>query len=408
MKNTDRIYSVIIGVLVLFAAATISAQDWPQWRGMNRDGKVTGFKAPETWPSGLTQKWIVNVGSGDATPALKDDKIYVFTRQGADEVMQCLDARNGKVIWLDKYAAQAVTGPAASHPGPRSTPVVSDGKVITLGVGGVLSCLDENTGKIIWRYEAFSGSVPDFFTSMSPIIVDSMCIIHLGGKDNGTIVSLDLITGKEIWKLSSDAPAYGSPVLMFVGGKKQVVLLSERNLVGIGVNDGKLLWQVAAPNERMFFSCATPVIEGDKVYYTGQGHGTKAVQIVKDGDNFIVKTLWGNDDQGTTFNTPVLKDGFLYGISKLGFIFCINAQTGQTAWVDTKRLDRFGSIIDAGSVLMTLSAGSELIVFNPDSKTYTELARYKVAETPVMAHPVVADKRIYIKDSEKLSMWVIE
>lgn len=111
---------------------------------------------------------------------------------------------------------------------------------------------------------------------------------------------------------------------------------------------------------------------------------------------------------GTTFNTPVLKDDLLFGISKLSNFFCINAQTGQTAWINKTKLDRFGSILDAGSVFLGLSPNSELIAFKPSSKAYAELARIKVAETPTLAHPVVAGNRIYIKDKETLAMWVIE
>ena len=409
MKNTNRfVGATMIGALILCIATTIFAQDWPQWRGMNRDGKLTGFSAPETWPAELTQKWAVTVGLGDATPALEGNKLYVFTRHGTDEVIQCLDAKNGKELWRHKYAAQAVTGQAARHPGPRSSPTVTEGKVITFGVGGVLSCLDADTGKVLWRNEAFTDAVPDFFTSMSPIVFDGMCISHLGGKDKGTLLALDLITGKEKWKLTGDGPSYASPVIMYAGGTKQIVVQTEKNIIGVTAADGQLLWQVPTPNARMFFSCATPIISEDKVFYTGQGQGTKAIKIEKEGDRFTVKTLWSNDELGTNFNTPVLKDEFLFGISKLNYFFCINAQTGQTAWVDTTKLDRFGSVLDAGSVLLGLSPKSELIFFQPSGKAYTELAKIKVAETPTYAHPVVAENRIYIKDRETLAMWVIE
>jgi outer membrane protein assembly factor BamB len=410
MKNINRYTGVIIiGCFILGTVTALSAQDWPQWRGTNRDGKVTGFKAPDKWPASLTQKWSVTVGLGDSTPALVDNKLYVFTRDdGDDEVIQCLDAENGKVLWKDKYPARAVTGPAARHPGPRSSPTVEQGKVITLGVGGVLSCVDAASGNILWINDKYTDAVPDFFTSMSPIVVDGMCISHLGGKDKGTLLALDLATGREKWKLDCDGPAYGSPVLMSAGGTIQLVVLSEKNMFGVAAADGRLLWEIPAPNERMFFSCATPVVDGDKVFYTGQGHGTKAVKIEKKGDSFTVSPLWSNDELGTTFNTPVLKDNLLFGISKLGYLYCINARTGQTDWVDNKKLDRFGSVVDTGTALMGLSPDSELIVFAPDSKAYTELARYKVSETPTLAHPVISENRIYVKNDNALTMWVIE
>ena len=79
------------------------AADWPQWRGPNRDAKVTGFTAPAAWPKELTKKWSEKVGEGVATPALVGDKLYVFTRKGGDEVVSCRAAADGKEVWSDKY-----------------------------------------------------------------------------------------------------------------------------------------------------------------------------------------------------------------------------------------------------------------------------------------------------------------
>ena len=124
MKNANRSIGVIVGCVVLISAGYIFAQDWPQWRGPNRDGKVTGFTAPQTWPKALTQKWKTTVGSGDATPALVGEKLYVFARQGEEEVTLCLSAANGRELWQDKYAAQAVTGAASRHPGGDRKSVV--------------------------------------------------------------------------------------------------------------------------------------------------------------------------------------------------------------------------------------------------------------------------------------------
>jgi len=410
MKNTNQFKAVMLGCVILVVAGSALAKDWPQWRGTNRDGKVSGFKAPEQWPKELTQKWKTTVGSGDATPALVGDKIYVFTRQDGNEVTLCLNADSGKEVWKDKYAAQAVTGAAARHPGPRSSLVVGNGKVITLGVAGVVSCLDAATGKVVWRKDPFPNVVPKFFTSMSPIVVDGMAIAHLGGQGNGALIAYDLGSGDEKWRWAGEGPEYASPVLLTVDGTKQIVTLSEKSIVGVGAADGKLLWQLPFVPEGRAYNSATPIVDGQTVIYTGAGRGTKAVKIEKQAEGFVAKELWSNPDVATQFNTPVLKDGLLFGLSNNSKLFCINAKTGQTAWINESESGSrgFGAVVDAGSCLMALPNNSELIIFKPDGTQYSEITRYKVAETETYAHPVISGNRLFVKDQESLAMWTLD
>jgi outer membrane protein assembly factor BamB len=411
MKNANRLIGVIVGGVVLIGAGYVFAQDWPQWRGPNRDGKVTGFTAPATWPKTLTQGWKTTVGSGDTTPALVGDRLYAFARQGDEEVTLCLRAADGKEVWRDKYAAQAVTGaPSREHPGPRSSPAVAEGKVVTLGVGGVLSCLEAADGKVVWRKDPFPKVVPQFFTATSPIIVDGMAIAHLGGRGKGAIIAFDLATGDPKWQWGEEGPEYASPVLLAVDGTKQIVTLSEKSVVGIGLSDGKLLWQRPFAPQGMTYNAATPIVDGQTVIYTGAGRGAKAVKIEKQADGFEAKELWSNPDLGPQFNTPVLKDGLLFGLSNRGNLYCINAQIGKTAWTDATPRGRggFAAIVDVGSCLLALPSNSELLVFKPSDKQYEELARIKVADTPTYAHPVVAGNRIFVRDQDAVTLWTLE
>jgi len=409
MKSRNRLMGAALAALILVSAPRIFAQDWPQWRGPERNGKVTGFTAPATWPKELTLKWKVTVGSGDSTPALVGDKLYVFSRQGDDEVTTCIAAATGKTLWENKYAAAAVTGPADRHPGPRGSPAVAEGKVVTLGADGVLSCLDAASGKELWRKDEFPGVVPKFFTGMSPIIVDGMAIAYLGGPGNGAIMAFDATSGNPKWKWGGEGPDYGSPALMTVAGVKQLVTLTEKSLVGIGLADGKLLWQVPFPAQGMAYNADTPIVDGDTVIYAGQNRGTKAVKIEKQDDGFAAKELWSNPQVAVQFNTPVLKDGLIFGLSDKGMFFCLDAKTGKTDWIDTiKRGGNFAAILDAGSVILAMPSTSELIAFKPSDQDYAELARIKVAETPTYAHPVIAGNRVFVKDQDSLAMWTIE
>ena len=409
MTSANRSIGVIVACVILINAGGVFAQDWPQWRGPNRDGKVTGFTAPQAWPEVLVEKWKTTVGSGDGTPALVGNKLYVFARQGDEEVTLCLNASDGTQLWQDKYVAQAVTGAASRHSGPRSSPAVAEGKVVTLGVGGVVSCLDAATGKVVWRKDPFPKVVPTFFTSMSPMIIDGTAIAHLGAKGNGAIIAYDLASGDERWRWDAEGPEYASPVLLTVAGTKQVVTLTEQSIVGVGLSSGKLLWQLPFAPARRAYNAATPIVSGQTVIYTGAGRGTKAVQIQEKGDGFAAEELWSNPEVAPQFNTPVLKDGLLFGLSDRGNLFCINAESGQTAWIDTNEHGRgFAAIVDAGSCLVALPSTSELIAFEPAGSEYRELAAIRVSDTPTYAHPVLAGNRIFVKDEDAVTLWTVE
>src|SRR5262245_33732602 len=179
MRNVQKALSLAVGSMALIGGG-VSAQDWTQWRGPNREAKAAAFNAPKAWPKELTRKWKVTVGQGDSTPDLVGDKLFVFSRQEGNEVVRCLEAATGKELWQDKYEAQGANGPASSHSGPRSSPAVADGKVLTLGVRGTLSCYD-TSGKKLWRKDEFPGAFPRFFVSSSPLVVDGLCIAQLGG-----------------------------------------------------------------------------------------------------------------------------------------------------------------------------------------------------------------------------------
>jgi outer membrane protein assembly factor BamB len=407
MKKTNLLVSALGCFLILFSVDSFS-QDWPQWRGQNRDGIVTGFKAPGVWPEELKQEWKVMIGFGDATPVLSGSRMYLNTRQGDQEAVICLDAATGKEIWKDLYPSAAVTGPAASHPGPRSTPSVSNGKVVTFGASGILSCLDAGTGKLLWRKENPSNAVPQFFTAMSPLIIDNICIAHVGTKDNGEVIALDLNSGKELWKWTGDGPSYASPSLMIIGNKKLLIVQTEKNLIALNFADGNLLWKLATPVQQRFYNCVSPYIDGQIIYLSGQGTGMKALKVEKSGTEYIIKELWNNPAVGSKWNTPVLKNGFLYGFTDQKRIYCMNASTGQTSWIDNTVNSDFASLVDCGSFLIGLPSTANLIIIKPESASYSEVKKYKVSETAIYSYPVISGDKVYIKDAENLMMYKLD
>src|SRR3984957_6293413 len=410
MKNVRQMVPLASGLILIALSLPAPAQDWPQWRGPNRDDKVSDFTAPKTWPQEFHQQWKASVGLSDASPALAGGKLYVFARKEDSEVVQCLDAATGKELWNYKYEVMAISGPAAGkHAGPRSSPSVADGKVITLGVRGTLTCLNAADGKLVWQKNDIHGW-PMFFTAMSPLVVDGVCIAQLGAKTNGAVVAYDLSTGNEKWNWSGDGTAYPSPVVMSVGDTKLIIAQTDKRVVALNMTDGKLAWETHFEGSGMGgYNAATPIVDGQTLIYTGAGRGAIAVQLEKNGDTFTGKQLWANTEGSPRFASPVLKDGLIFGLSDKGQFYCINAKTGQTDWKETEAQGGgFGSILDAGSALIALTPRSHLIVFQPSDKAYTELPNIKVADTDTYAQPVLAGNKLFIEDQDSVTLWTLD
>jgi outer membrane protein assembly factor BamB len=469
-------------VWTLFGATAV-AQDWPQWLGPGRNATAS-LDAPEEWPETLAQGWKVEVGNGVATPALAGDRLFVFTREGGEEVVRCLDAASGDEIWSDRYESAQIQGPAGGFPGPRSSPAVADGKVVTLGATGILSCYEADSGEMLWRNTDNVGqeSVPRFFTSSSPLLADGMSITQFGSEQQGGVVAHDLATGDEKWTWSEGTTTYGSLNLMEANGRRILLAPTSSNLVMLDVATGEKLGEMELAQGR--YNAGTPMVYDNTVVVGGPNRGMTAVRVELDGDSITTEPVWRNEDEvtNTQYNSPIVKDGFVYGVSANNVLFCINTETSEVTWQtpladaaaggagqgrggdrgpgdrppqggDRKGGDRqggqpggdakqgddraqrpggdqqgdrqegqrprrrgmrggggrggYGSIVDAGTVLISLTPAGELRVFSPNGEEYTELARYKVAESGTYAYPVVAGNRIFVKDDNSLTMYTI-
>jgi outer membrane protein assembly factor BamB len=397
MKTALIIWTVMLTVSV----GCLAAQDWPQWRGPNRDNHLVGFTPPKTWPKELTKKWSIAVGRGESSPVLVGDKVYVFSRQGGDEVTRCLDAASGKEVWKESYATAEVKGPAAQFPGTRSTPAVGEGKICTLGANGVVCCRDAAIGKLLWQKDEPRA---EWYCSASPLIVDGLCIVFAGG-----LRAFDLASGTEKWKWPGNKDTYGSPVLMTADGVKQLVTPSKGMLAGVALADGKLLWQVPLRTD-WFANYSTPLISDSTVIYSeskGKGKGagftgTMALKIAKEDGTFTTKELWKSPLVAAGYHTPLLKGDLIFGVGADRKLYCMDAKKGELLWAGKEEQGECGCILDGGTVLLALSSSKQLIVFEPSAKEYKEIARYQVGVDEPWSVPIIAGNRVYVKDSGKI------
>lgn len=398
-------HALCLTTAVCFIASSmaVGAADWPQYRGPGRDGKLSGFTPPESWPESVSATWQIDVGTGDSSPALVGGQLFVHTRQGDEEVVRAIDAATGNEVWSDRYPAPTVTGPAGSHGGPRSSPTVADGKVVTLGVSNVVSCYNTEDGKLLWRKDEFPGQWLPFFSSMSPLLVDGLAITHVGGPEGGALIAYRLESGEEVWRWSGDAPGYASPVVATLGGVRQLVTLTDKYLAGIALADGKELWKTDFQGTPRSANAISPIIANNVVVISGGGRGTHAFRVVGEGDSFTAEELWANDDVSSRFVTSVLKGEVLYGMTDRGNLFAMKLSSGEVLWLDSERRGTFGALLDGGSILLALTDSSELLAFAPSAESYQELAKLPLADSSTYSHPIVDGKHIYLKSKEQLA-----
>jgi outer membrane protein assembly factor BamB len=403
-----KLVASIIALCATFAIG-LDAADWPQWRGPNRDGTGAVFTAPAQWPEKLTRRWKVAVGSGHSSPVLVGDRIYLHSRQQENEIVRAIDAASGKVVWQDSYPAPyRMNSAATAHgPGPKSTPVVANGRVFTLGISGILSALDAKSGKVIWRKPAPT-TPPIYGTAMSPVVDSGLVIAHVGGHDAGALTAFDAATGTEKWKWSGDGPGYASPVIGTFGGVKQVVTQSQDRIVSVSFADGRLLWELPLRTPHTQNS-VTPVIHKDMVIYTGLENPLTAARPVNNAGKWTLERVWENAGEGMYMSSPVIVGDAVYGLSNRnrGHFFAVDLTTGKTLWNTRGRETENAAIVSAGELLFLLQAHAELVIARANRASFDVIRRYTVAESDTWAHPVIDGSRIFVKDSDSLTLWTV-
>lgn len=402
--------------LRLFAALTavlftlkLSAQDWPQWRGPNRDGAATGFAEPQTWPEALKQQWKIDIGLGYANPLLVGNRLYTFTRQGNDEVVQALDPASGKSVWRTAYPApfEMFAATARHGAGPKSTPTYAAGRIFTLGMSSIVTAFDAATGRQLWQ-KPVPAKQPQYHTAMSPLVDGDRVIIHTGGAGDAAFSAYDAATGAERWKWTGDSPAYGSPIMVDLAGTRQVVAFTNQWLLGLSAANGTLLWQrpFTTPSNT---TAQTPILYKDTIIQAGRERGFTAFRVVRNGTSFTTQDVWKTDEASIHMSNAVVLDGVLYGLSHLnsGQYFALDLDTGKVLWKSEPRQAENAAIVRAGSTLFFLQNDAKLVVMKANRNGFNPLKRYEVAMGETWAQPVVAGNRLFVKDVSNLTLWTL-
>ena len=404
-----------LAIFLLCALTCVAASgpdDWTQWRGPHRDGVISSFKEPRVWPENLTLKWKIKVGEGHSSPVVSGRYIYLLSREDENEVVRGLDLATGKELWRDSYPVEYTMHSAATAhgKGPKSTPLLADGKLFTFGISGVFSCYDAKTGKLRWRKETakqFDNVLPSFGLTVSPLFVNGLVITHTGNNQAGALKAFDAETGEEKWNWTGDSPSYASPVIAKLAGARQVILLSLRSIVGIAAESGALLWQIPYPGIN---HAVTPIVYRDTVIASGTTKGMTAFSITKKAGEWSSAELWHIDNVESRMSSPVLDGSHLFGLSnkQSGQFFCLDAQTGKLLWTSEGRKGEYATVSRTDDKLLLLTNGGALIVAKISKERFEPLKNYQLSDSQTWAHLVIASNQLLVKDKETLALWSLE
>jgi outer membrane protein assembly factor BamB len=402
------------GLAVLGLAASLRAQgrgDWTQWRGPNRDGAVASFAEPKAWPAMLVRRWKVDVGLGYASPLLIGNRLYMFSRQGEDEVMSAIDADTGKVLWRTAQPAPFKMNPAAAPhgEGPKSTPIYANGKLYSIGMTGIVTAFDAMSGRRLWGKPG-SNIVPTYTThSFSPLIDRGLVIFHVGGNNQGALTAFDAETGVIRWHWDGDGPAYASPIVAEFEGTRQIVAFTQDNLVGVSAVSGELLWK--RPYKTPYTqNNITPIVYNQTLIVSGLEQPVVALRVVKKGGQWDLENVWENKDVSLAMANAVVVGDSVYGMSarNSGQFFALDAKTGKTLWTGAPRQGSNAAVLHAGDVLFLLKDNAELVVARANPARFDPLRTYTVADSATWAQPTVSGDRLFVKDVSSLTLWALE
>jgi outer membrane protein assembly factor BamB len=435
LHRQPTLRAVIASLGLLLSGASLHADDWPQWLGPERDSVWRETGILERFPEGGPKvRWRTKIGAGYSGPAVAGGRVYVMDRQvapgakkptndlaratipGTERVL-CLNEADGKVLWTHEYDCPYTV----SYPlGPRTTPLVKDQKVYTLGTEGNLFCLDAKTGKVLWSHELkedYKVRAPMWGFSSHPLLDSQKLICMVGGKGT-TVVAFDKDTGKEIWRaLSAREPGYCPPMIWKAGGTRQLIIWDAEAVHGLDPETGKVFW-TEKDASYMGMAISTPRKLGNWLFLTSTfGHSTM-LRLAKDRPAATV--AWrGTKTTGfdSVFGTPFVEGGCVYGTSSDGELKCIQAETGKVLWKtlepnrDRKKIrsaDIF--IVKQSDRFFLFNDLGDLIIAEMSPKGYKQLSSAHLLDPTSAAfgrdvlwsHPAFANRSVYLRNDKEI------
>jgi outer membrane protein assembly factor BamB len=386
-------------IVLIVLTNPLHALDWPQFRGVDRDGVSAETGLTRSWPAGGPPVvWKRAIGEGYSGISVTGDRLYTMDSDATAEYVLALEAGTGKEVWRVPAGPKLIDDMGN---GPRTTPTVDGDMVYAMGSHGRLLALKAADGSRIWEVDlpqAFGGKRPTWGYSGSPLIDGDLLILEAGGKGRG-VVAFEKATGKVRWGALDGDAAYSSPVVMTLGGIRQYVVPRRAGPQTVSLlPDGTVHWTHPGP----FSVIASALfIPPDKVYVSGGDDAGAVVVRIKTVDGkATVEELWKTRIMKNHFNNAVLVGDHLYGFDN-ATLKCLSAATGEQTWAH-RGLGKGSLLVADGNLLIVLSDKGELLLVEATPDEYRELATFQAMEGKAWTAPTLAGGRLYLRDHDEI------
>jgi outer membrane protein assembly factor BamB len=388
------------------APSTVALESRPYWtdfRGPNRDGHYLERSILTAWPSkGLTPIWQHPIGEGYASFVIARGRAFTIEQRGANEVVAAYDVQTGRELWSVPWATRFKE--MMGGDGPRATPTWSDGRVYALGAAGEFRCLDDATGRVIWRVNILEDNgAANLMWGMAaaPLIVDDTIVVLPGGPNGRSVVAYDRRTGTRAWSALDDKAGYSSPMLVTLAGVPQLLVFSASRLMGLTPDRGEVLWEYPWTTQYDVNASQPLVVAENRVFVsTGYGTGAAVIELSHAGARFAVREVWRNTRMKNQFTSSVLEGGFVYGLDE-SILACVDAATGELKWKGGRY--GYGQVMLASGHLIVLTEDGDLALVRAAPDRHEELGRFHVFDGRTWNHPAMADGILLVRNLSQMA-----
>jgi outer membrane protein assembly factor BamB len=386
---------------------TVRPDDWPAFRGVNRDAVVTGVRLADDWSTQPPRLiWKQRIGPGWSSLIVVDGFLFTQEQRDAAEAIVCYDASTGREAW--SYEAPGRFNEPVSGLGPRATPAFDRGRIYALGATGLLSCVSAETGESIWSRDVKTDAgakVPQWGYSSSPLVHEGLVYVFAGGDGGKSLIAYQAESGDIAWTCNRGKLSYSSPQLIPHQGDTLILMQDNKSVAAVRASDGVMVWERPNGNETEEPMIQPHLLRGALLFSAGSGMAR--VDLEAQAPQWTITDRWKSNSVKPDFNDVAVLDGSIYGLDD-GILCCVDLETGRRRW----KQGRYGHgqlilLADQTRLLIATESG-EIVQVAARPDRFEELGRFQAIEGKLWNHPVIAEGSLFVRNGEEIACFELQ